>query len=165
MENKISVIKKFLVILFAVFSTQVFAQNYPITGINILLPSSPDPNTANWGMGKSFFMIAASARPVDGGVDPAVRESRLLVIITRGGVKVCGDFIINTAPVANFNTVNKQWNGYSAAAFLGRTCVLAAGDYELSVQFFGYRSGKTIALSDEKTKAFSIRGNNAATDQ
>ena len=165
MENKISVIKKFLVILFAVFSTQVFAQNYPITGINILLPSSPDPNTANWGMGKSFFMIAASARPVDGGVDPAVRESRLLVIITRGGVKVCGDYIINTAPVANFNIVNKQWNGYSAAAFLGRTCVLAAGDYELSVQFFGYRSGKTIALSDEKTKAFSIRGNNAATDQ
>jgi hypothetical protein len=50
-------------------------------------------------------------------------------------------------------------------ALIGQGCTLPPGDYELSVQFFGYSNGKTIAFSEEKIKAFSIRGNEQQTYQ
>jgi len=43
--------KKMLTILLMGAMGQLFAQTYPITSINISLPSSPDANTANWGSG------------------------------------------------------------------------------------------------------------------
>jgi hypothetical protein len=151
--------KKLLTIVLTVVSMQIFAQTYPITGINILLPSSPDANTANWGAGASLFMISAAAQSATGRVDPAVEESKMLVIIKKGGSKICGAYTSSTAPAADFNTLTKVWSGNNAASFLGQDCKLPPGDYELSVQFFGYSNGKTVALSDEKTKQLTIKGN------
>jgi len=151
--------KKFLAIVLVMVSMQVFAQTYPITGINITLPASPDANTANWGTGKSLFMISATAQSATGRIDPAVEESKLLVVIKKGGNTVCGAYTGSTAPAADFNTMTKVWSGSNAASFLGKDCTLAPGDYEVSVQFFGYSNGKYIPLSDEKTKPFTIKGN------
>ena len=77
--------KKILTIFMMVISMPIFAQNYPITGINITLPSNPDANTANWGSGVSLLTISASTKPQNGRVDGSVMESKLLVTIRRGG--------------------------------------------------------------------------------
>ncbi|MFI5137651.1 MAG: hypothetical protein ACHQIM_07475, partial [Sphingobacteriales bacterium] len=151
--------KKFLAILLVMVSVQVFAQNNVISAINITLPANPDANTANWGTGKSLFMISATAQSATGRIDPAVEESKLLVLIKRGGNTVCGAYAGSTAPAADFNTMTKVWSGTNAVSFLGKDCTLAPGDYEVSVQFFGYSNGKYIPLSDEKTKPFTIKGN------
>ncbi len=151
--------KKFLSIVLVMLSVQVFAQTNPITAINITLPTNPDANTANWGTGTSVFVISATSQGVNGRVNPHVEESKILVIIKQNGKTVCGAYTSSTAPEAGFSTLTKVWSGGSAASFLGKDCTLAPGDYELSVQFFGYGVGKTVALSDEKIKPFTIRGN------
>jgi hypothetical protein len=151
--------KKFLTIVLTVVSMQVFAQTYPITGINILLPSSPEPNIANWGAASSWFAIRANAQPVNGRINPAVEESRILVTIKRDGNKICGAYSAGSAPAADFKTPSKVWRGSSAVSLFGKECILPQGDYEICVQFFGNSNGKPIPLSDEKTKAFTIRGN------
>lgn len=149
--------KKCLTLLLLVISFQVVAQTYPITGINISLPASPDANTANWGTGKTMLTITATAKAVAGRVDPMVEESKLLITIKKGGVKVCGAFTGNSAPTANFNTLTKVWSGTNAVSFLGKDCVLASGDYEICAQFFGYGAAGAAPLSEEKCKPFSIR--------
>lgn len=150
---------RFLTILLIIAYLQCDAQTYPVTSINISLPINPDANTANWGSGTSPFIITANARAGATGVDATVRESKILVIIKKKGTIICGAYTGNTAPAANFNSPVKVWSGNNAASLLGQTCVLPSGDYELSVQFFGYGAGKTTPISDEKTKAFTIKGN------
>ncbi len=152
--------KKILTLLLMVIAVQVLGQTYPITSITISLPANPDANTANWGSGTSLFTITANSKAVNGKVDGYVTESKVLVTIKKGGAKVCGSFTANTAPASNFNTLTKVWSGSNAVSLLGQGCVLPAGDYELTVQFFG--AGATglaglAPLSEEKTKPFSIR--------
>lgn len=151
--------KKILTLLLLLSTVQVFAQTYPITGINISLPANPDANTANWGSGTSLLTITVNAKAVNGRVDALAEESKILVTIKKGGAKICGSYTSNSAPGANFNTLTKVWSGNNSVSLLGQGCTLPPGDYEISVQFFGYSYGKTSPLSDEKTKAFSIRGN------
>lgn len=136
----------------------VFAQTYPITSINISLPANPDANTANWGTGTSMLIITAT-RPANSRVDAAVEGSRILVIIKQNGAKICGAYTSSTAPVSDFTGLTKVWSGSNAAGLTGQNCTLKPGDYELSVQFFGYSNAKTIPLSDEKIKPFTIKGN------
>ena len=148
---------KVLVFILVVIAVQGFAQNYPITGINITLSGNPDPNIANWGTGTSMFLISASSKAMNGRVDGSVMESKLLVTIKKGGGKVCGSYTSNTAPAADFNTLTKVWSGSNAVSYLGKDCILAPGDYEVCVQFFGYGTTGSIPLSDEKCKPFSIK--------
>ncbi len=151
--------KKALIFLLMLFMVQANAQTNPITGITISLPANPDANTANWGTGVSQLTITANGAAVRGQVNGFVVESKILVIIKKNGAKICGTYTNSTAPSSNFNTLTKVWSGSSAVSLLGQSCILQPGDYELSVQFFGYSNGKFNPLSDEKTKAFSIRGN------
>lgn len=152
---------KFFTLVFVALAMQVAAQNYPITSINISLPANPDANIANWGTGTSAFVFTATAKqgPVPGRVDPTLAECKILVIIKKSGAKICGAYTSGSAPVANFNALTKVWSGAGAVSFIGQDCTLPPGDYELSVQFFGYSNGKTIAFSDEKTKPFTVKGN------
>ena len=152
--------KKILTLLLMVIALQVLGQTYPITGITISLPANPDANTANWGSGTSLFIITANSKALNGRVDGQVMESKILVTIKKGGAKVCGSFTANSAPGSNFNTLTKVWSGNNSVSLLGQSCVLPAGEYELTVQFFG--AGATglaglAPLSEEKTKPFSIR--------
>lgn len=154
-----STMKKALIFLLVLIAFQAKAQTNPITAINISLPASPNANTINWGVGTSQLTITANAKAVNGRVDGFVQESKILVIIKKNGAKICGAYTNSTAPASNFNTLTKVWSGSNAVSLIGQDCILQPGDYELSVQFFGYSNGKLNPLSDEKTKAFSIRGN------
>jgi len=153
--------KKILSVVFVMVSLQVFAQTNPITAITITLPSNPDALTANWGTGTSLFMISATTKAAGGRINPAVEESRILVLIKKDGNKFCGSYTGSTAVASGFNTITKVWSGSNAVSLLGKDCTLPPGDYELSVQFFGNGPVGSIPLSDEKTKPFTIKG----TDQ
>ncbi len=148
-----------LSIAISLFVSRIFAQNYPVTGITISLPANPDANTANWGSGTSQLTISATARAVNGRVDGLAQESKILVIIKKGGGKVCGDYTSGNAPEAGFSTISRVWAGNNAVALLGKGCILPPGDYELSVQFFQSRGAVASLASELKTKPFTIRGN------
>ena len=148
---------KILTILLMVISLHLFAQSYPITNIRINLPSSPDASTANWANGSSLLTITASSKPSNGRVDGSVMESKLLVTIKKGGGIVCGSYTGKSAPPSNFNVPNKVWSGINALSFLGKECVLAAGDYEICVQFYGYGTTGVSPLSEEICKPFTIQ--------
>lgn len=153
------IMKNALICLLLIIVVGAKAQTYPITGITISLPANPDANTANWATGVSQLSITATGKAINGRVDGFVVESKILVIIKKNGAKICGTYTSSTAPASNFNTLTKVWSGSNAISLIGQSCVLSPGDYELSVQFFGYSNGKFNPLSDERTKAFSIRGN------
>ena len=149
--------KRFLTFLLMVISMQLFAQNYPITAINITLPSNPDANTANWGTGTSLLTITANSKGQNGRIDPSVMESKLLVTIKKGGALACGSFTGKSAPQSSFNLPTKVWSGINALSFLGKDCVLTPGDYEICVQFYGYGTTGVAPLSEEKCKPFTIQ--------
>ncbi len=150
--------KKPLLILLLLATTRLFAQTNPITAITITLPTNPDAFAGNWGNAASVFTISASARLTGGRIDPSVEESKILVIIKKNGAKICGSYASTNAPATKFRTASREWNGAEAIALLGKGCSLAPGDYELSVQFFA-GGAKPVALSEEKIKPFTIRGN------
>ena len=154
---------KILTIFLMVISLQLFAQSYPISNINISLPSNPDANTANWGTGTSLLTITAGSKPLNGRVDGSVMESRLLVTIKKGGAIVCGSYTSKSAPPSNFNVPTKVWSGINALSFLGKECVLTPGDYEICAQFFGYGATGVAPLSEEKCKPFTIQSKEKPT--
>jgi hypothetical protein len=150
---------KLLLFSLLLVALHVNAQQYPVTGITISLPANPDANTANWKGGTSMLTISAMAKLVNGRPDVRVEDCKILVIIKKSGSKACGTFTGTSAPSANFTTVNKVWSGNNAVALLGQDCILTPGDYELCVQLFGNGPRGLEAISDEKCKAFSVKGN------
>jgi hypothetical protein len=130
------------------------AQNYPVTGITISLPANPDASIVNWKTGASMLTITASAKMFNGRVDESAETSKILVVIKKGGSKVCGTYTASSAPTANFTTASKIWTGNNAVSLLGQECTLTPGDYELCVQFFNPQG--SMPLSAEKCKSFSI---------
>ncbi|HEV8081145.1 MAG TPA: hypothetical protein VGP43_10550, partial [Chitinophagaceae bacterium] len=145
-------------ILLLVLSLQVFAQSYPITSV-ITLPANPDASLTKSGPGTLMLSITASARLVNGRIDPRVESSKILVSIKKGGVKICGSYTSTSAPSANFTSATKVWSGNNAVSLLGQECTLSAGDYEFCVQFFGQGPTGLAPLSEEKCKAFTIKAN------
>ncbi|MEJ5995971.1 LamG domain-containing protein [Pedobacter sp. Du54] len=157
--------KKIIAILMVLITVQANAQTYPVTSINISLPANPDANMTNWGNGTNVFNITATSKAVNGRVDGRVQESKILVTIKKNNTKICGTYTSNTAPASNFNTLTKVWSGTNAVSLIGQGCTLPAGEYELSVQFFGYGPTGTMPYSEEKVKAFTIRGTEQQTFQ
>jgi hypothetical protein len=149
--------------LLLVLSLQSKAQNFPVTSITISLPASPDAMLSKWSPGT--LTVSASARMVNGKIDGRVQESKLLVTIKKGTAKICGIYNSNSAPPSHFNTGTKVWTGNNVLSLIGSECTLPPGDYELSVQFFGAGPAGIMPLSEEKSKAFSIRGNDQQTYQ
>ena len=47
-------------------------------------------------------------------IDPIVEGSKILVTIKKSGGVVCGIYKNSTAPLANFSTISKVWNGNTA---------------------------------------------------
>jgi hypothetical protein len=88
----------------------------------------------------------------DGRIDPSISDSKILVIIKKDGKKFCG----GTGSAAGFTSATKVWSGSSATALLGN-CTLPPGDYALSVQFLSGKAGAALPLSDEVTRAFSVK--------
>ena len=152
--------RKILSLLLLLVSMQLTAQTYPITSINISLPTNPDANTANWPISTSIGQVTITAvnRMVNGRIENIVSHSRILVSIKKGGSKICGTYSSSSAPTAGFISVTKVWSGSNAVALLGKECTLQPGDYELSVQFFGDGPNGVIAISEEKFKSFTIKG-------
>lgn len=148
--------KKYFTLLLLVIAFQGFSQTYPITSITISLPANPDANTANWGGRTSLLTITATTLADNGRIAPNVIASKILVTIKKGGVKAYGDYTINSAPASDFNTPTKIYRGDSAVSFLGKSFVLAPGDYEICVQFYSNGAAGSTPISEEKTKAFSI---------
>ncbi|MCO5948101.1 hypothetical protein [Mucilaginibacter flavidus] len=142
--------KRFITIVLVALSLHVFGQSYPVKNIKISLPSNPDANTLNWGNSNSFTISAMA-----GEIGPDV-QVKLLAVIKKDGVITCGAYNSLSAPKVSFDKPVKTWNGKDAAALLMEGCTLPPGEYELSVQFFGYRDGKTATLSEEKIKKFSV---------
>lgn len=135
------------------------AQQYPVTSITISLPQNPDANISKWSTGTSMLNISAMAKMTNGRIDPMLEGCKILVSIKKSGVNACGAYNNNTAPQANFTSVSKMWSGNAAVALLGQDCVLPPGEYELRVQFFGNGAAGATPLSVEKSKTFTIKGN------
>ena len=149
--------KRIFTLVLFLLSIQGLAQTFPIS-INISLPPNPDASTVTWNSGAGMFTITATAKPVNGRLDPHVQESKILVTIKKGGSKICGTYTGNSAPAANFNTPTKVWAGNNAVSLIGQDCTLPPGEYELCVQFFGAGPAGIVPISEEKCKSFSIRG-------
>ncbi|MBC7615682.1 MAG: hypothetical protein H7202_06415 [Pedobacter sp.] len=148
--------KKTLTFLLLVLAFQAFGQNNVVTNITISLTTNPDANTANWTTGTSLLTISANAKMENGRVTTDAEGARILVFVRKNGIRICGTFNTGTAPAAGFTTATKVWSGNQAISLIGQTCTLQPGSYELVVQFFGNKNGSSIAVSDEKTKAFTI---------
>ena len=55
--------RKNLALLLLVVSVQLFAQEYPVTGISINLPASPDANTAAWASSAPVLSVTVNLPP------------------------------------------------------------------------------------------------------
>ena len=144
-----------LLLVLAVFSAHA---QYPISSINISLPSNLPANTADWAAAMPPVMITAQAQMRNGQVPGNVAESRILVTINKGHTKMTGGYTSATAPLSGFNSSVKNWSGATAVSLLGKDYVLPPGTYELCVQLFGQGSvqGKYDPISNEVCKSFTI---------
>jgi hypothetical protein len=147
-----------IILILLLCAARAVAHANPITSITISLPANPDANVANWGEGTSPFSISATSAIKNGRVDPAVADAKFVVAIRRGATVVYGASSARVAPVVKITSANPMWRGKEAVALLGSDCTLPPGDYELSVQFYNAGAEKSVPLSDEQRKAFSIRG-------
>lgn len=147
--------RQLLTIILVAFSLHLCGQDLPVKNIKISLPSNPGAKTTNWGNSNSFSITATA------GEIPRDVQVKLLVTIKKEGVIACGAYNSLSAPKVSFDKPVKTWSGADAAALLMEGCTLPPGDYELSIQFFGYSDGETTALSGEKIKKFSIKGGDA----
>jgi hypothetical protein len=143
-----------LTLLLLALTFWVSGQNL-ISPITITLPPKPPANTADWANAVPPVMIMAQTKPVNGGIDGMVIESKILVTIKSGGNKVCGSYTPQSAPNAGFNSLTKSWNGANVVSFLGQDCSLKPGSYELCVQFYNYET----KLIGEACKPFTIADN------
>ena len=144
-----------IISLFLSLCTLTAFGQYPVSSINITLPSQPSANTADWANGPTPFIITAQAKLTQGQVSGHLTESRILVTIKGTGGKICGSYTSQTAPSSLFNTPVKTWSGGVAISLLGNNCILKPGDYEICVQFFG---GLPVTpLSEEKCRRFTIK--------
>src|SRR5437868_5387039 len=147
--------KKLFILLFVFCSITALGQ-YPITAINITLPSQPAASTADWANSAVPLMISAQSQLVQGQVPGQVVESRILVTIKNSGNKICGTYTSSNAPRSNFNKASMVWSAGSALSLLGQDCTLPPGTYQICVQFFsGY--APVQPLSNEVCKTFSIQ--------
>ena len=106
--------RKNLALLLLVVSVHIFAQEYPVTGISINLPTSPDANTAAWASSAPVLSVTVSSTP---DFIKRLKECRLVLTIKQGDMNVCGAkegsvFSFGSAPV-------KVWTGSNAVALLG----------------------------------------------
>lgn len=143
--------RKKLALLLLVISVHLFAQEYPVTGISINLPPSPDANTATWTNSVPILSVSVNSTP---DFIKRLKECRIVLTIKQGDVSVCGSkegtyFSFGNAPV-------KVWVGSNAVSLLGQDCVLKPGEYQLCAQVFGGDQGKARAISREVCKPFSI---------
>ena len=56
--------RKNLALLLLVVSVQLFAQEYPVTGISINLPASPDASTATWASSAPVLSVTVTLPPI-----------------------------------------------------------------------------------------------------
>jgi hypothetical protein len=104
-----------------------------------------------------MLTITASAKPLNGRIDPRLESGKILVSIKKGGAKICGSYTSSSAPSANFTSATKVWSGNNAVSLLGQDCTLPPGEYEFCVQFFGQGRIGLAPLSEEKCKSFTVR--------
>lgn len=147
--------KQFITFLLTCIACCGYAQQYPITSINITMPASPPANTADWGTAMPPVMITAQSQLRNGQVNGDVVESKILLTIKQGGSKICGSYTINTPPASVFLSAIKNLSGNNAVSLLGQNCTIQPGSYELCVQFFSGPS-PSILLSAEVLKTFII---------
>ena len=144
--------RKNLALLLLVVSVQLFAQEYPVTGISINLPPSPDANTAAWASSAPVLSVTVNSTP---DFIKRLKECRIVLTIKQGDMNVCGSkegsvFSFGSAPV-------KVWTGSNAVALLGQDCTLKPGEYQLCAQVFGGDQGAVRAISREVCKPFTIK--------
>lgn len=126
-----------------------FAQNLNLVSpITISMPTTPVPNTDDWGKSGQPLVITAKKHT------PNELQSWMLVTIKKGGAKICGSNTPQTAPEIYFDVPVKTWVGSTAASLLGNGCILQPGDYELCVQFY-LKDRRT--LIGENCKSFTIK--------
>jgi len=151
--------KKIFSLLITLCSLAAFGQ-YPVNSISIKMPANPPANTADWATAMPPIMITAQAKLVQGQVPGNLMESRMLVTIKSS--RICGSYTQQTAPLSNFNSATKTWSGAVALGFLGNSCILQPGTYELCVQFFSSYA-PVMPLSNEVCKTFTIADNKQIT--
>lgn len=147
--------KEKFTLLLLVFSSLIFAQEYPITGINLNVPAAPDANTANWVSSSPPFSVTVNSTPE---LIRRLKECRLALYIRQGDTKICGTTSVATSTVFSFGNVPvKVWVGANAVALLGQDCALKPGEYQLCAQVFMGEQGAMRALSSEVCKPFNIK--------
>lgn len=144
-----------LALLLLVVSVHLFSQEYPITGISINLPSTPDANTTNWVSSAPVLSVTVNSTPE---FIRRLKECKIVLSIKQSDAIVCGVKGGSSSSVFSFGTAPvKVWVGSNALALLGQDCILKPGDYQLCAQVFGGDQGMIRALSREVCKPFTIK--------
>jgi hypothetical protein len=152
MNNKM---RKKLALLFLVVSVHLFSQEYPVTGITINLPATPDANTANWASSAPVLSVTVNSTP---DFIRRLKECRIALSIKQGDAIVCGVKGGSTTSIFSFGSAPvKVWVGSNALALLGQDCVLKPGEYQLCAQVFAAEQGAIRAISREVCKPFTIK--------
>jgi hypothetical protein len=154
-----------ILILICVVAVQLFAQqqqNFPITGINLIVPAILDANIASWGTGTSFISISATTKlDPRGEIPAAVKESKILVTIKSGDSKVVrGIYTSFNAPASNFTKTPMSWSGPNVVSLLGENRPLDPGNYSFCVHFFQPAKPGSAPQEcyNEVCRPFTVRG-------